>query len=81
MSTYNSRLGICDIIFSVNSEGYCHPWSIGQVLFTSNEIEYRNHIGTHICYDRELDNINSESDMYYFTSKVKRNEFIKTRSL
>lgn len=81
MSTFYSRLGIRDIIFAVNSEGYSHPWSIGQVVFTGGEIEYRTHIGGHICYERELDNVNSESGIYFFTSKTKRDKFIETKSL
>ena len=75
------RLGIGDIIYSVNSEGYVHPYMINQVLFSKKDVAYRNAIGTHICYEYELDNIHTDSDRYYFTSKVKRDEFIKSKNL
>lgn len=77
MSTYYSRLGIGDMIYSVNSRGFKHPFIINQILFSNKDVAYRNSIGTHICYEWELDNINSESDVYYFTSKTKRDEFIQ----
>ena len=78
MSTHYSRLGIGDMIYSVNSKGFKHPFIINQILFSNNDIAYRNAIGTHICYEQELDKCDSESGVYYFTSKVKRDKFIET---
>lgn len=78
---FYARLGIGDMIYSVNSDGFKHPYIVNQVLFSNNDVAYRNSIGTCICYEWELDNINSESGVYYFTSKVKRDEFIKLKNL
>ena len=83
MSTFNARLGIGDIIYSVNLEGYKHPYIINQVLFTSKDISYKNAIGAHICFDWELDSTINSDDKYrfYFTSVTKREDFIKTMNL
>ena len=78
MGTHYSRLDIGDMIYFINSHGFKHPYIVGQILYSkNNDVEYRNHIGTRICYEWELDNINSESGNYYFTSKTKRDNFIK----
>lgn len=77
MNKFNSRLGLGDMIYFVNSKGDKHPYIIGQILFSGNDIEYRNHIGTRICHEWELDNIQHGSNRFYFTSKIKRDKFIE----
>ena len=81
MSTFNSRLGIGDMIYSVNSEGYKQPYIIGCILFSKKDTAYLDHLGVHICYEWELDNIQIASNRFYFASKIKRDEFIKTLKL
>lgn len=83
MNEFKSTLGLGDMICYVNSKGDKHLYIIGEISFKAGSIVYKNHIGTHICYDWELDNIHKteNSDKFYFTSKVKRDEFIKQLSL
>lgn len=80
MSTFHSRLGINDIIYSVNFQGYKCPYIVREVLFSNKDISYRTQNGIHICYEYELDNINNHLN-FYFTSKQKRDNFIKSNNL
>lgn len=78
MSTFNSRLGIGDMIYSVNSEAYNQSYLIGYILFSKKDTAYLDHLGVHICYEWELDNIQIASNRFYFASKNKRDKFIET---
>lgn len=80
MSTFYSRLGINDVIYFADSKGYAQSFIIREIKFSTSGIDYINHLGTHICYEHELDNKYTNPN-FYFTSERERDEFLKTLSI
>ena len=80
MSNFDAKIGIGDGIYACSHAGSKYLYIVGEVLFSSRCIQYRTHSGDVICFEHDLDDIHNHP-MIYFSSEVKRDEFIKLKNL